>query len=415
MKMRITLLEIISGRRKGVMAGITKTGLSVLSHFYGLVVMMRNWRFDRIGIPDIQCRNSKKGLIKRASIPVISVGNLTTGGTGKTPLVIWLAEKLVESQLKPIIISRGYKALGNSKQNLQSNISGQEITGLNDEALEIEQRLPQVPHLQSPNRFQSIQSGTQQFDAEVAILDDGFQHRQLYRDLDWVLIDSTNPFGFDRLLPRGLLREPIAGLGRADAIILTRCELRATNRKDEMLKKIRLMAPKVPIAQVAVEPSQWLADRGQRLPLGDLTSQKLMAVCGIGNPDGFLATLALAGFQICQTQVFPDHHRFDQSDLMAIQQLALLSHVDAIVCTHKDWVKLQPLQQQIASFSSDKIAGSLPVASGRTDIADRSFPSIKNEAGLPQCIPLYALMTQLKWIENEHVLIDQVSHLMEMR
>src|SRR5438876_5539483 len=191
------LQDLISGRARGVGSSLCRLALSVASGPYGSAVHLRNWCYDRGWLPT-----------HRPPVPVISVGNLTAGGTGKTPCVEYLARFLQARGLRPAVLSRGYR--GNGRPN--------------DEALILEANLPDVPHLQGKDRVTRASQAVRVFGADVLILDDGFQHRRLRRDLDLVLIDAMNPWGHGRLLPRGLLREPISSLRRADAVIVTRLD-----------------------------------------------------------------------------------------------------------------------------------------------------------------------------------------------
>ncbi|MBU6174878.1 MAG: tetraacyldisaccharide 4'-kinase, partial [Planctomycetes bacterium] len=157
---------------------------------YAAAVTLRNWAFDR---------GFKKTI--GVEIPVVSVGNLTAGGTGKTPTVAFLAKWFRAQNKRVAILSRGY---------------GAGSDGRNDEAKELEITLPDVPHLQSPDRIASARIAVDELGMELLLLDDGFQHRRIGRDLDIVLLDAREPFGFGHLLPRGLLREPLRSLKRAD-------------------------------------------------------------------------------------------------------------------------------------------------------------------------------------------------------
>ncbi|MBM4022938.1 MAG: tetraacyldisaccharide 4'-kinase, partial [Planctomycetes bacterium] len=169
--------------------------LGLLALPYGMVTAIRNLAYDRAVLPD-----------HGAAVPVISVGNLTLGGTGKTPLVAWVARRLLAAGHRPAVVSRGYAA----RPGLPS-----------DEAAELGMLLPDVPHVAERDRMAGVARAVAA-GADVAILDDGFQHRRLRRDLDIVAIDASDPFGCDRLFPRGLLRESRRGLARAGAVVLTR-------------------------------------------------------------------------------------------------------------------------------------------------------------------------------------------------
>ncbi len=317
------LIEVVSGQRRGLFATLTRFTLGLATPLYRAIVGWRNWRFDQAarhpGMPPIQI----------AKVPVISVGNLTTGGTGKTPLVIWVARLLRSHNWRVAIVSRGYGAERNNGQ-----------TARNDEAIELEFRLPDVPHLQDPDRFRMAQTAVEELESQVIVLDDGFQHRQLHRELDIVLIDATNPFGFGRLLPRGLLREPLGSLQRADAIVLTRCELVEPGIRTEILAKLKSTNPVALLAQLRTRAHGWLQFDGRQFPLSKLHDESVFAFCGIGNPSGFFQTLTQLGFTVCQQQVFADHHHFSRQDLEEIAHAARATNASALVCTHKDLVKI---------------------------------------------------------------------------
>ena len=179
------------------MAGtLARCLLSAVEVPYTWAVRWRNYGYDHGQSPS-----------QRVSVPVISVGNLSMGGTGKTPLVAWIAQRLQQRGVRVTLVSRGYGAVAGKP---------------NDEALELEQKLPGVPHLQNPDRVAAAQKGIAELGSQAILLDDGFQHRRLARDLDIVLLDAVEPFGFGHVFPRGTLREPISGLRRADLVALSR-------------------------------------------------------------------------------------------------------------------------------------------------------------------------------------------------
>jgi len=191
-------LAIVSRSRRGFGPALARAGLTGLAGLYrlGLVVADLRWR--------------RRDAARRAPCPVVSVGNLTVGGTGKTPMVAYLANLLVAEGYRPLIVSRGY---------------GAEAGAMNEEARELADACPDVPQVQRPDRLQAIRDWSASEPCDVAILDDGFQHRRLARDLDIVLIDALRPFGYGHVLPRGLLREPPAALARADLVVITHADL----------------------------------------------------------------------------------------------------------------------------------------------------------------------------------------------
>ncbi len=288
-------------------------GLWLAQGPYRAVVGVRNWRFDH-----------SSDAVTRVSVPVISVGNLTVGGTGKTPMVKWIARRLRQKKVRVALLSRGYGAEEGAK---------------NDEALELEQSLPDVPHLQNPDRVASAQIAIEELASQVLVLDDGFQHRRLGRDLDIVLLDATCPFGFDRLLPRGLLREPVASLRRADVVCLTRADLVEQPARDALRRRVEQLAPGAVWCEAAHRPHRLVNASGAHQPLELLGGKRVAAFCGIGNPGAFHRTLESLGGELVAWREFPDHHRYSRGDVDLIAGDAM--DADLAICTHKDLVKLQ--------------------------------------------------------------------------
>ncbi len=276
---------------------------------------------------------------RSVSRPVISVGNLTVGGTGKTPLVGWLAEQLQSAGYRPAIVSRGY---GGSEGRL------------NDEGRELARRLPDVPQTQSADRYVAAREAIETYRAELLILDDGFQHRRLARQVDIVLIDALCPWGYDHLLPRGLLREPLRGLARAHAVVLTRSgAVDATTREAIRRRAVRL-APHA-LWCTATESATRLVDcDGNSFPLTQLAGQRAAAFCGIGNPRAFRATIESCRTKIGQGggkeyegelqlvgwRTFADHHPYDADDGDELGRWAARQGADCLLCTEKDLVKI---------------------------------------------------------------------------
>ena len=200
------LHDLLSGRRRGLGAALLRGGLRLAETPYAWAMRWRNHRYD-----------SGAATVHRLDVPVISVGNLTTGGTGKTPLVFWLAQWFRDRAIPVAVVSRGYRAPQAARAAT--------ATSENDEARELAARLPDVPHLQNPDRVAAARQAIRQFQCRAIILDDAFQHRRIGRDLDIVLLDALEPLGFGHVLPRGLLREPVEGLRRADLVALSRADV----------------------------------------------------------------------------------------------------------------------------------------------------------------------------------------------
>jgi tetraacyldisaccharide 4'-kinase len=308
--------QIVSGRRRGVVAAIVRFLLSLAEFPYGLAVRWRNGRYDR-----------GRAEITRAAVPVISVGNLTVGGTGKTPMVAWLARWFLRRDIRVTLISRGY---------------GAERGAVNDEARELEQRLPDVPHVQNPDRVAAAAVAVEELESQLILLDDAFQHRRIARDLDMVLIDALEPFGFEHLLPRGTLRESIAGLRRAHVVALSRADMIDQAQRDVIWQRVVQVSPEAVRLELAHRPQRLVSFAGAEMPLADLAGLRAAAFCGIGNPDGFRRTLQSCGCHLLALNELPDHFSYDRA---AVESLALwadsIEGSEAVICTQKDLVKLQ--------------------------------------------------------------------------
>ena len=306
---------IVSGERKGVSASLLRFAFRIAETPYSAVVSCRNRRYDRGA-------NS----ITNVDVPVISVGNLSMGGTGKTPMVEWLAKWFRERDVRVVLISRGYKASDGNR---------------NDEAMELAAKLPDVPHLQNPDRVAAAKIAIDEHGAELILLDDAFQHRRIGRELDIVLLDALEPFGFEHVFPRGTLREPISGLARADVVCLSRADAVAENDRNVIRETASKNANAAIWTEVCHRPRCLLSSDGMESELTDLNGKNILAFCGIGNPAGFRHTLASEGIQVAEFREFPDHHSYPRFDVESLGNW-VEQHADvaASICTHKDLVKL---------------------------------------------------------------------------
>jgi tetraacyldisaccharide 4'-kinase len=308
-------LALIRGDRRGAWPALERLGLRALSVPYGWMMRCRNILFDR---------GWKK--THAVSIPVVSIGNLTLGGTGKTPCVEYVARFYRNLERRVALVSRGYGARNER----------------NDEALVLEENLPDVPHLQGTDRLGLARVAVEELESEVLVLDDGFQHRRLARDLDVVLIDATAPWGFGYLFPRGLLREPPGGLRRADLVMLTRCDLVPGRELEELRQRVRQLAPSVPLVETTHRPAAWINSRQTTAPLDTLIRKDLAAFCGLGNPDAFRRTLTNLGTNLVDWRVFPDHHAYTRTDVESLETWARqLPPGTGLVTTQKDLVKIR--------------------------------------------------------------------------
>jgi len=304
---------VVRGTARDPAAFLLRRALWLARLPYGLGVWWRNRRFDR------------GHDVHRAGVPVICIGNLTVGGTGKTPCVEYVARLLREHDLRVAVLSRGYGA----------------EAGRNDEAMVLEENLPDVPHYQGADRVALVQTAIEESESEVLVLDDGFQHRRLARDLDIVLIDATDPWGSGYLLPRGGLRESRQGLRRAGMIVLTRCDAVAASDVDRLRDEVRQIAPEVGIARSVHAPLE-LTNGESRAIVESIRGKPVGAFCGIGNPEAFRRTLTSLGIEIRLFREFPDHFAYGREDVDELRRWAADLPADAlVVTTQKDWVKLR--------------------------------------------------------------------------
>ena len=308
-------LSLIRGDKRGVWPWLQRLGLRGLSVPYAFGTWWRNWLFER---------GYKKTYA--AGIPVVSVGNLTLGGTGKTPCVEYVARFYRGLERRVAVLSRGYGTR----------------ESCNDEALVLEENLPDVPHLQGADRVALARVAVEELETEVLVLDDGFQHRRLQRNLDLVLIDATVPWGYGYLFPRGLLREPAKSLRRADVVMLTRCDLVDRSMVMELRERVDRLAPGTAVVETAHRPVALLNSRQARLPLEALNGQACAGFCGIGNPDAFRRTLTSLGTNVVAWRAYPDHHAYTRDDVESLRSWAgELPPGTMLVTTQKDLVKIR--------------------------------------------------------------------------
>ena len=318
--------DFLSGAKNGPIAILVFQLLQFASRLYRLVIALRNFcyrnrLFRTYRITPAGNRTSDK---LQARVPVISVGNLTTGGTGKTPLVIWLASYLKQKKVKCAILTRGYKTAKGK---------------LSDEPAILARNCPEAAVIVNPNRIAGAIKAVRSFDAETLIMDDGFQHRRLARDLDIVTIDAARPFGYGRLLPAGLLREPAAELKRADAVVITKCDQIPRYKLSRLKEKLRRYNGDIPIAETVHEPVCAKTIGAKKIMLAQLRAKNIFAFCGIANPSAFISTIKRLGFNLSGSEIFDDHHSYTRDDITEIFTQAALVNADLILTTEKDWSK----------------------------------------------------------------------------
>ncbi len=271
---------------------------------------------------------------KRLSVPVVSVGNITCGGTGKTPTVEMLARDLAERGRRPAILSRGYRA-----SRPRQAIGHEDTAVVNDEFAVLSANVPDVPHLQGKNRVETghraVAAGS-----DVIILDDGFQHVRLGRDLDFVLVDALRPFSNGCVLPAGLLREPLSCLQHADLFGITRSELVSEAQLSTLKTYLQRRFPGIDRVVLRTLPVGWTDGQGASWPTEALVGRTVLAFCGLGHPRAFRLGLEQLGLRVARFLCFRDHHRYTLEDLQRIESIAGRMRVDDVVMTQKDAVKL---------------------------------------------------------------------------
>ena len=308
--------KLISGQKAGSGATLLRFLLRAASVGYSLAIGLRNFLYSVRWLK-----------IYSADAVVISIGNITTGGTGKTPLVIWLCNQII-SDYQCTILTRGYKT------------GAQEAEQFTDEPAIYAESCPEVKVIVNPDRVAGAEEAAIKFGTKVLIMDDGFQHRRLTRDLDIVTIDATRPFGYGRMLPAGLLREPVSSLKRADAIVITRCDQIAENELCEIEEKLQLINPDMVITRSIHAPAYVESIDNKEINLEQLKGKKIFAFCGIGNPRSFLSTVKKAGAELVGSKIFNDHHHYTKSCMADIFEQAGRLKADLILTTQKDQNKI---------------------------------------------------------------------------
>ena len=345
-----TFRDIVRGRR-GFVPATMRALLAAAEPIYGAIVARKNRRYDNGSL-----------VAERVDVPVISVGNLTVGGTGKTPFVIWLAKWFRQRGTRVSLISRGY---------------GQK-RGPNDEAREIAANLPDVPQLQNPDRVAAAHQAIREHQAEVLLLDDAFQHRRIARDLDIVLIDAIEPFGYGRLLPRGLLREPVANLRRAQVVALSRADAVAVERKEELRAVVAQHAPQATWLELVHQPVALIDHTGQSEPLAAWQGKPLAAFAGIGNPAGFEHTLRHCGLSVNAFRALADHQAYSPAVIASLEQWLQSQVATAAICTHKDLVKIP--RATLGKLPLQALQIALTIQQGEAELTERLTILLKRGA-----------------------------------
>jgi len=318
--------------------------LTPLSIAYGAGVRLRNSLY-------------RKGILKSFDIgaPVISIGNLTTGGTGKTPLVEFVASQLAAEGRKVCVLTRGYRRQSTGRVVVSDYTQIRtDVNAAGDEALLLAERLRgQAAVIADANRVTAARWAIENLQSDTFILDDAFQHQRIRRDLNILTVDATNAWGKRRLLPTGILREPISELTRADCVVITRAN--QSTHLDQLRAEITQASPGTRIftshmQPQAVRPLKTAGDSGESLMN---QAAPVAAFCGIANPFSFFSLIHREGLTLCYTRAFADHHDYLQRDIDRFIKDAIVYGAEAILTTAKDAVKLGNLDFAIPCYVMD--------------------------------------------------------------
>jgi tetraacyldisaccharide 4'-kinase len=316
--------------------------LAPIGWLYGLIMQVRNALYDR-------------GIFKSYDLgaKTISVGNITTGGTGKTPLAAYVAKVLAKRGEKVCILTRGY-GRAHPKQKVMvsdgANIYA-DVREAGDEAFELARSLQRkAAVIADSDRVSAAEGAKRDLFSTAFVLDDGFQHRVVKRDKDIVCIDATNPFG-GGMLPSGRLREPVSCLTRADILVITRSELVDTGSLTDLRAELGRLNPHATVFQAStvIEKIGGLADFQAEMKIVREVGRAL-AFCALGNPQSFFSRMKLEGIELVGEKTFPDHHYYTQRDAEYLDRLGANLGAECLITTAKDAVKLNGLKFTLPCF-----------------------------------------------------------------
>ncbi|MCB2204679.1 tetraacyldisaccharide 4'-kinase [bacterium] len=313
----------------------------MLSSLYGLGMQLRNTAYDRGWLRSHSC-----------AVPVISVGNLTAGGTGKTPVV----EALLRAMLpdwRVAMVTRGYRRKSSGLLVVSDGAgkrSGVEESG--DEAAQVAAKFPSAVVIADEQRVRGARYAADNFGVQRIVLDDAYQHRALARDCNILVLDARYPLASLRLLPAGRLREPLRGIDRADIVLLSRCEdamqVEALRQEVSRRTSVPVFATRfTPVALYPVVPGR--TDAASH-PVDALAGKRVLAFCGIASPASFTQTLEGMGMEVADTMQFPDHHWYNSDDMQKLHNRAEALGTELLVTTEKDAVRLQKHAGALSMF-----------------------------------------------------------------
>jgi len=313
-------------RRRGITFVLMRLLCGFLSILYSAAIVFRKTIY-RLGLMPTHHLEAR----------VISVGNISLGGTGKTPLVQLLAGELEKRDRRVAVLTRGYGRSGAGPRVLWAGRGHWRDVG--DEPLMLSRRLPKIPIVVGADRLATGQLALGKYQSQCLILDDGLQHLRLARDVDIIVIDATMPFGNGKIFPAGTLREDIKGLKRADLFFLTRVD--QAECPDHLIDVLKKINPLAGVVQSAYRPFDLRDVRSSEImELGALKRAPVLALSGIGNPRSFESLLERLGADLAAKMRFPDHHPYDRSDMVQIGQHASEIGCEYIITTEKDAVRL---------------------------------------------------------------------------
>lgn len=345
-------LDLMAGRRRRWYDRVITCLLFVASRFYRMAVQFRHWLYDKRFI-----RNQALGCL------VVSIGNLSCGGTGKTPVVEVFARSLSQKGRKVAILSRGYRRkkrtfrekLAHAFNSGEMELPPQVVSdGSNllmdsehagDEPYMLASNLPDVAVVVDKNRVKSGIHAIDEFETDVIILDDGFQYLKLKPHINIVLVDSTDPFGNGHVLPRGILREPIKNIRRADYIFLTKSD--GSHKNSHLKRFLRRHTRRAEIIECCHKPQHLvkLFSNREEKPLSFLEGKKVAALSAIARPESFEGFLEQLGAELVAKDHFADHHRYTQQEIIDFINTAKASGAEMVVTTEKDAVRIPHIER----------------------------------------------------------------------
>jgi len=311
------------------------------SPIYGLLMLVRE-------------RLYKYGAFKQHTfpIPIVSVGNITMGGTGKTPAVTFVANFLQSLGFRPAVVSRGYGGKATGAVNLISNCQEVllDVLQAGDEPYMLAKNLPGIPVLTGKKRCHPCRYALDTLHCNIIVLDDGFQHLAVARDLDIVLFNATTLAGNSRIFPGGELREPVSALRRGSAFLLTGCDAGNHERALRFSQLLKEKYPGKPIFFSSTMCGSFIERNAASLSV-TVPILPLYAFCGIAHPERFRSTLETAGINLTGFTTFADHRAYSQEDLDTLASKAIIANASGLVTTEKDMVKLERFSTNLPLFS----------------------------------------------------------------